>query len=78
MSSKRQPANYITHFYGLCQEWIRTVCRIRFYTAEREEERKQQTYKTIVGTHFIQRLRMGGPIPPFPYKASLRAHYFYE
>lgn len=78
MSSKRQSANYVTHFYGLRQEQIRTVCRIRFYSADREEERIRQTYKTIVGTHFVQIFRMGGPIPPFPYTPSLRAHYFHE
>jgi hypothetical protein len=78
MSSKKQPTKYVTHFYGLCQEQIRTVCRIRFYTANREEERIQQTYKTIVETHFILRLRMDGPIPPFSYMPSLRVHYFYE
>ena len=78
MSSKRQPAYYVTNFYGLCQVQTRTVCRIRLYTADREEERIQQNYKTTVGTHFVLRLRMGGHIPPFSYMPSLRAHYFHE
>ena len=75
---KRQPTNYVTHFYGLCQEESSTVCRICFYNADRDEERIQQTYKTIVRTHFVLRLRMDGPIPPFSYTPSLRANYFHE
>jgi hypothetical protein len=36
------------------------------------------SYKRTVGTHFILRLRRGGPSPQFCYMPSLRAYYFHE
>ena len=45
------------------------------WTERKKEYSKPK--KTIVGTHFILRLRMGGPIPPISYMPSFRANYFH-